>query len=446
MDPEDNDLNININVDDKDATKNVDVNKERKAAAADALTAERNRVADLLETGKQFGQPELAQKAIENGESVDQLNRSILAAGDFKATKAEKPSLGLSEKQIQKFSIVRAINALANPNDSQAQRDASYEFEISNMACEKLRRDSKGIFIPHEVLARDMNAGTAAEGGNLIETELMSGSFIESLENAMRLQSAGATILNGLTGNCAIPRQTGGSSHFWLAENGAPTEASATFDQVALSPKTVGAFTDISRKMLLQSSISVEAFVRNDLALRLALAIDQAGINGTGTSNQPKGILNVSGIGSVAGGTNGLAPTWSHIVKLESEVANANADADQMCYLTNTKVRGKLKETEKFSGGGREIWTGDNQPLNGYRAEVSNQVPSGLTKGTSDVCSAVIFGNFADLLIGFWGGLDLQVDPYTQATKGAVRVTAFQDVDIAVRHPESFAAMVDALT
>ena len=176
-------------------------------------------------------------------------------------------------------------------------------------------------------------------------------------------------------------------------------------------------------------------------------------INGSGSSNQPTGLLNISGIGSVAGGTNGLAPTYEHMVDLESAVANANADSGSLAYLTNTKVRGKLRKTQEFaSTNGKAVWTsmpgqrGVGDVL-GYEAMVTNSVPSTLDKGTSTgVCSAIIFGNWADFVIGMWGGLDILLDPYTGATAGTRRVVAMQDVDFNARHAASFAAMKDALT
>jgi len=140
-------------------------------------------------------------------------------------------------------------------------------------------------------------------------------------------------------------------------------------------------------------------------------------------------------------------PSWAHIVQLESDVAAANADVGKMAYLTNARVRGRLKTTSMVSGQNGFIWAGNDTPLNGYRAFVTNAVPSNLTKGTATgVCSAIIFGNFADMMIGMWGGLELIVDPYTGSTSGNVRVTALQDVDIAIRNVASFATMVDALT
>ena len=177
----------------------------------------------------------------------------------------------------------------------------------------------------------------------------------------------------------------------------------------------------------------------------LAIEIDRAAIHGSGSSNQPTGILATSGIGSVAGGTNGAAPTYAHIVGLETQVAQDNADEGALNFLTNSKVRGKLLQTEKASSTAQFVWS-DNNSMRGYNAAVSNQVSSTLTKGNQSLSSAIIFGNFNDLLIGMWGGLDIALDNSTGSASGTVRVVALQDVDIAVRHAQSFAAMLDALT
>ena len=401
---------------------------------------------------------ELADTAINDGRSVDQFIADYQArtgpASQLRT--AETPEIGLTERDQKRYSIVRLLHALANPADRGAQQAAAFEFECSAEARRRSNKtDHRGETVPVDVLRsalapqqRDLTVGTATAGGHTVATDLLAADFITLLRNSMALEGMGARMLTDLNGNIAIPRQTGGATAYWVAESGSPTESQPAFDQVALTPKTVGAFTDISRKLLLQSSIDVEAFVRQDLATTLALAIDLAGINGSGSSNQPRGILNTSGIGSVPGGTNGAAPTWEHIVALETAVAIDNAALGALGYLTNTKVRGKLKVTEKFSGtNGMPGWEAGDTPLNGYRAGVSNQVPSDLTKGTaSGVCSAIIFGNFADLIMGMWGGLDLMIDPYTGSTSGTVRIVALQDVDVAVRHPESFAAMLDALT
>ena len=412
-------------------------------AAADKAT---QRAADILAIGDMFakqGGQKRAADALRSGMSVEQFRQDML--NHIASLPVPTSDIGMSKKEAQSFSFLRAINALSNPGDRKAQEAAAFEREASDAVAAKMGRSAQGFFVPSDVQKRDLTVATAASAGNLVATELHSASFIDLLRNKMMVASMGAQLLTGLQGNIAIPRQTGGATAYWVAEGNAPTESAQTVDQVPMSPKTVGAYTDISRKLLLQSSIDVEQFVRNDLSTVLALAIDLAAIAGTGLNNQPKGVLATSGIGSVVGGTDGLAPTWAHIVALETAVAVANADVGSMGYLTNAKVRGKLKTTSKVSGQNGFIWE-DGGTVNGYNAGVTNQVPSNLTKGTGTNLSAIIFGNWADLVIGQWGVLDLMVDPYSQSTSGTVRVVALQDVDVALRKAVSFAAMQDAIT
>lgn len=457
---------------------------------ADPLAAERERAREIRAMGRQFNMTEQADQAIDSGASIDAFRTLVISSLKDKGALrvAESPEIGLSEREAQQFSFCRALLAAADPLN--AAKLAPFEMECSRAAQDK-RGDSRdkireaAVTIPVDVLCRgmqltdgmaaaaarlvvrnaqrsaraemnlyrDLTVGAPTAGGNLVATELLGSSFIDLLRHAMVLDRLGITWLRDLNGNIAIPSQTGAATAYWVAESGAPTESAQTVGQVTLSPKTVGAFTDYSRRLLLQSSIDVEAFVRADLAAIIGLAIQAAAINGAGASNEPTGILNTSGIGSVAGGTNGLAPTYAHMVALETALGNANADFGSLAYLTNSKVRGKLRTTEEFATtNGKPVWTsmpgqrGVGEVL-GYEALVTNSVPSTLTKGTSSgVCSAIIFGNWVDLLLGMWGGLDVMLDPYTGATSGTKRVIALQDLDVAVRHVESFAAMKDALT
>lgn len=429
-----------------------DTGADLQRTAADAqrtgTEGERKRVADIIAIASQYerhGLDELARSAITGGLSVDEFRAKAMD----KMAVAPKPSaeIGLTDSEAKRYSLLRALNYLANPTDRRAREAAGFEIECSQAAAERAGKTSRGLMVPFDILQRDLLVGTATAGGHTVATELQAGNFIDLLRNAMVIDRLGARFLTGLQGNIAIPRQTGAGTAYWVAENAAVTESAQAFDQVTMAPKTVGTFTDISRKLLLQSSIDVEGFVQRDLATVLGLAIQSAAIVGGG-SGEPTGILSTAGIGDVAGGTNGLAPTWQHIIDLETDVAVANADVGTLAYLTNAKVRGKLKGTEKFSSGtGQPVWMPGSTPLNGYQAAVTNAVPSNLDKGSSTgVCSAIIFGNFADLLIGMWGGLDLLVDPYTGGAAGTVRVRVLQDVDVAVRHAESFSAMQDALT
>ena len=430
----------------------MDTTVEVTAAANAAAANERARISGISALARKFtGNDDLATTLIDNGKSLDEARAAFLETIGMKQVPltGRESEIGMTTKEVRQFNIMRAINALANPLSRKAQEDAAFEIECSRAAVEKGGKESLGIMIPFDVLhgQRDLLVGTATAGGNTVATDLLAGSFIDLLRNKTTVMSLGTQMLTGLQGQVAIPRQSGGATAFWVNENAAPTESEPTFSQVTMTPRTVGAFTDISRKLLLQSSIDVQSLVTRELATTLGIEIDRACIHGTGTAPQPRGIVNVSGIGSVAGGANGAVPNYGHIVDLETAVAISNADIGTMGYLTNTRMRGVLKKTFVNSTGGETPVFGMDGSLNGYRAAVTNQVSSTLTKGTStSVCSAIIFGNFSDLIIGMWGGLDLKVDDITGATAGTVRVIALQDVDVAVRNAVSFSAMLDALT
>lgn len=400
---------------------------------AEAAQAERSRISDITALCDKHGMADLGRQLVESGRSIDEARAAVLDKLNIhqETVTMQAADLGLSEKESRSFSFLRAINFLANPTDRAAREAAAFEIEASEAAAAKLGRQSRGITIPQDVLRRDLNVGAATAGGNLVATELDAGSFIDLLRNASALDQAGATVLTGLTGNVAIPRQSGAATAYWVAESGSPTESQQTVDQVSLTPKTVAAFTDYSRRLMLQSSIDVENMVRNDLARVLALKIDLAGLYGTGSNGEPLGLKLTTGIG-----TENFAaaiPTFAEVVALESDVATANALLGSPVYLMNAAMRGGLKTKAKDSGSGLFVMEGNE--VNGYRGVLSNQVESG----------DLWFGNFADLIIGYFSGLDLMVDPYTHSTSGTVRVVAMQDVDIAVRHPESFSRGNDTL-
>ena len=393
---------------------------------AEAAEAERSRISSINSLCTKHGMADLGQQLVESGRSIDEARAAVLD----KMNTYQEPvtmsvaDIGMSEKESRSFSFLRAINYLANPTDRAARESAAFEIEASDAAAAKLGRQSRGITIPQDVLRRDLSVGTASAGGNLVATDLDAGSFIDLLRNASALDQAGATVLTGLVGNVAIPRQSGAATAYWVAESGAPTESQQTVDQVSLTPRTVAAFTDYSRRLMLQSSIDVENMVRNDLARVLALKIDVAGLYGTGNSSEPLGLKLTTGVGTEDFAAN--TPTFAEVVALESDVAGANALTGSPVYLMNAAMRGALKTKAKDTGSGLFVMEGDL--VNGYQGILSNQVAS----------NDLWFGNFADLIIGYFSGLDLMVDPYTHSTSGTVRVVAMQDCDIAVRHPESF--------
>lgn len=422
-------------------------------AREEARRAEQDRVRQIMAIAEQHEARDLADKFIATGESVDMMRAAVLERlGKITPVQATA-EIGLTATEKRNFSMLKVINALANPGDRRAAEAAAFEFDCSRAVADVLRKSPQGCYIPLDVMQRDLTVGSATAGGNLKGTNLLGGSFIEMLRNRMMVKRMGAQVLDGLVGDIAIPTQTGAAACYWVAENtNITTEGAPTFGQVTMAPKTVGAYVDLSRKLILQSTPSAEMLVENDLTKIIALGIDLAALHGTGQNNQPTGIAATNGIGSVAGGDNGLAPTWEHMVKLWSEVAIDNADFGATGFLTNAKVIGKLMATEKATGTAQFVVPSFPDAegfttIGGARCGVSNQVSAALTKGSSNgVCSAVFFGNWNDLLIGQWGTADLLVDPYTGSIAGTVRVRILQDVDVAVRHAASFAVMLDALT
>ncbi|WP_422022935.1 phage major capsid protein [Roseibium sp.] len=411
-----------------------DTNAQTERAVEKAQKAETERVREILTIGQKHNCADKAEKAIRAGLSAaDFATQTLFELGERGQEQISAGAdIGLNKKERQQFSFVNALRALANPGDKAAQEAARFEMDCSNATAEKRGKPATGILVPPDVMReaspthqRNLNAGTAAQGGALVADNLLSGSFIDLLRARAVVMQSGARMLNDLQGNIAIPRLTSGATAYWVGEGGDITKSAAAFDQVTMTPKTVGAFTDYTRKLLLQSSIDIEALVREDLARVIGLEIDKVALHGTGTANQPGGVSALTGVNS----TNfaAAAPTWAEIVGMETEVATDNADMGSLGYIINPAMRGGFKTTEKASGTAQFIWE-NGGTVNGYRAGVTTQVLS----------NNAFFGNWADLLIGTWSGLDLTVDPYTNATSGTVRVVAMQDVDIAGRHPQSF--------
>jgi HK97 family phage major capsid protein len=388
--------------------------------------AQRN-ASQIVELGQRHGMTDQAQKAIAEGRSIDEFRGAVLDSIGSKQA-LENQDIGMDKKEIQRFSLVKAIRALANPNDMRAQREAEFEFECSRNASEMYGRTAQGIMLPAEVLRnwkqRDLNS---SDESDLFSDDYRAGDFIDVLRNASSVMQAGATMLSGLSGDVAIPKKLTSANASWIAtEGGDASESEMTVGSIRLTPKTLGAFTDVTRQLLIQSSLDVENLIRDDLVQALGLAIDKAGLEGIGASGQPTGILNTTGVNQVANFA-AANPTFAEVVGLETAIAEDNALAGNLAYILPAGMYGALKTTEKASGTAQFV--ADGRTINGYRSIVSNQATAG----------NLYFGNFADLLIGMFGGLDITVDPYTHSKNGTIRVVALQSVDMAVRHAQSFA-------
>jgi HK97 family phage major capsid protein len=182
----------------------------------------------------------------------------------------------------------------------------------------------------------------------------------------------------------------------------------------------------MTRQLILQSTPSIEQLVRDDLTQALALAIDKAALEGTGLSGQPTGILSTVGVNKPTSFA-AAVPTFAEMVALETAVAEDNALFGNLAYITDAATYGGLKTKTKDAGSGMFVL--ESGQANGYTVYRTQQATAG----------NVYFGNFQDCMVGFWGGLDLTVDPYTSSTTGTVRIVALQTVDVALRNPVSFA-------
>ncbi|MFZ5483731.1 MAG: phage major capsid protein [Pseudomonadota bacterium] len=434
------------------------LSRSQRRATSQGIEVERERMREITAMGRQHNMQDLADRAIEDGTSVDAFRAQVLARVKPATSlrPAESPDIGLNQREIERYSLARAILCLGDP--AYAMREGSFEMECSRATADRLQKDAKGILIPAEVLSashqRDLVVGTASAGGNLVGTDHLGAAFVSLLRERSLAMELGATLLADLHGNLAVPTQTGTATAYWLNEGSAPTESQAVFGQITLTPKTVGAFTDFSRRLLLQSSPDIESLIRSDLAAVLGQALDAAVFNGSGTGAEPLGVMNQSGIGSVAIGTNGGALTWDHLLQLEEalHMTLANGGSSGLAYVTTPAVRRKAKGTLKVSGDAGTGWMWENGTqegygsMNGYRAGASTHIPSNLTKGTGTNLSALLMGLWSDVLIGMWGGLDIMLDPYTLSTSGGKRVVALLDCDVAVRRVASFAVCKDIVT
>jgi HK97 family phage major capsid protein/HK97 family phage prohead protease len=410
--------------------------QEARSAQSRGQDAERARVKELTDMGRSYNEVDKALEFIAAGKSADDFRRELLA--NFATERSKTPlseqvkngEVGMNDKEVRQFSVMRAIRALANPNNKQYQKEAAFEFEASRAAAEKAGKESRGIMIPADVLNRafSVSAGTgmSGTGAGTVATNLLADSFIELLRHRTWALKR-VTSLGGLVGNVDIPRQNAATQAYWVGEGSPPTESEPGIDQVSLNPHTLAAWTDITRRLQLQSTPDAERIVRDDLLKVMALALDKAVLYGSGVNGAPKGLLQQNGIHAVA--LAGANASFSEFVQMETAVAAADADIGSLSYVINAAARGAAKTTLKFPGvnGSQTIWEPGNT-INGYEVDVTNQ----LTAGDN------FYGNWSDFILGIWAGLDMTVDPYSLSTSGGTRIVVFQDVDMGIRHAQSF--------
>jgi len=394
-----------------------------------AVAAERATHREISTIGEQFARfngVAIAKEGIEKGQTVDQVRGLIMNAMTAAQT-TQVTNLDLSKGDTRKFSVFKAIRAMTD----KSWKGAEFELECHN---EILKRTGLveavhgGFYMPMDIQRRDLTVGAPTAGGNLVATDLQAASFIDILRARSRAAQLGMTMLTGLVGNVAIPKLTGSATGYWLTnEATAITESQVTIGQLAMAPKTLGAYTELSRLLMLQSTPAAEALVMNDFAKVLALAIDLAVFEGSGASGQPTGISATGSIGSVVGTSLDLAKA----IEFQTDLATGNALADNCAYITTPAVAGLLKGRARIaSTDSQTLWAGSvlDGSIEGFKATTSTQLTA----------ASMIFGDFSQVILGEWGMLEIALNPYASFATAITGIRAIQSVDVGVRQAAAF--------
>ena len=429
---------------------------------ADAVLAERDRIQAIQGMVAKHDLPtEFGHELINGGKSVAEARAAVLdrlpgvtrGSVDRGAVSSMSASgLDLSEKDCKVYSLQNVLRHLAEPTNAAYRNAIGFEMELHDELQRNHARSASGVLIPHNIFAVNarppgfrpravQRTDNFSAGGALVSTDRLDGQFVDLLRNMSAFMRTGITVLNGLSGNVEISKQTGPSTTFWVGEGGDVGESDLSYGLVNMSPKTLGARVAISRRALIQTSPDIENLNRNDVLKQIGLGVDKAIGYGTGSSSQPQGLVGMTGVGGVLfsggktatfkplqGGGTGNCGTWEQWVQLETELASVNIDADTLVHVFNGAMRGGLKTTLRDSVAGAGYIFDKDKTVNGYSTIVSNQIQS----------NDAFFGDWPEALLGFWSGIDIVVDPYTRSSRGEVVYTAFQDTDFGVRRPEAF--------
>lgn len=394
--------------------------------AGEARKAEQERAGAILAIGKQFNITDMADAAVRSGKPLDEFRADVMTHLSSKPLPTPAAQVGLTNAEAQRYSVLRAVRAMVDRDWS----NAGFEREVHQAICKRAgvsEAPNGGFYMPYEVQKRDLTAGTPSAGGYLVATDNLGGSFIDLLRNRTLLARLGATMLTGLQGNVTIPKLTAGGTAYWLTNEATTiTESNQTLGQLALSPKNVGAYTEVSRQLMMQSSPAADAMIMNDLAKVLGIAIDLAGFEGSGASGQPTGISATAGIGSVTG----TSIDYAKVVEFQTDVAGSNALAQNCAYVTTPAVAALLKQRVKVASTFSPIWEGNilDGNVDGFSAASTLQLTA----------ASMVFGDFSQVVIGEWGMLELALNPYANFAAAISGIRAIQTVDVGVRYAGAF--------
>ena len=444
----------------------VDAKIEVGEAAANAVADFKNRCKKITEFVAAIKNPKwrevsekIALKHQQGEANFEEFRTEALNAFDpVKHIEIPDNRIGMSKGDRKQFSIRKLIlEAFVNNG-----RLTGIEKEACEAAREKLRDSGDSVLDSREgfTLPEDMSQSSMAEdhdmdsrqmqrvmdefrtlkrglsasvqnlGGYLIGTDLLTGSLIEYLRVRTTVTNMGIRVLDGLVNNVAIPRVTGTGTVYWLAEGATVTASTQQFGQLTLTPHRLGADTFYTKQLLNQASLSVEAFVREDLVAASAVELDRVYLNGSGTSGEPVGIIQTVGVGSIS---YSAAVTLAKLLTQESDIAVANANLGALAWLFSPASRAKLKAAVAFQNTASPLWDANNMVI-GYPAVMSNNLPGNKS----------IFGVWSEFIAARWAGLDVVVDPYSLKKSEQIEVTMHQWVDCGIRHPVAFEVSTDS--
>jgi len=408
---------------------------------------ERNRCAEIDAIAERLKTDEvrtLAKNAKNEGWPIEQFRKEVLEK-HYKATPITTPNsadIGMNKREVESFSLLTACRSMALN-----ERLDGFEKEACEAARKQMKREFKrgnSFCIPSEVsryhaqlafermlMERAQNVGAAAAGGFTVETEY--GPLIEFLRNKTALGQVGITIIDGLQGDFVMPTQTGGCTAYWVSETGTITDSEATFGQKVMVPHRLGASVPFTMQFLAQTSLSADAFLRNELDTVMALKKDLAGLLGTGVGGEPLGVANTTGINATV--TYGGAADWADIVEHETGINVDNADIGSFAFIIDAATTGKWKTKLKDSVAGAGYLLSENMTANGYPVKRTQQIAT---------AHQSFFGVWSQLLLGIWAGREVTVDNITLAKSGQHQIIINELCDYLVRQPLAFNVSTDS--
>ena len=309
---------------------------------------------------------------------------------------------------MSNFSLIKAINDVVNNRN--INEDALNVIEMGATEMRKSGLSYSGqIQLPVEERGDAVAATVATDGKEIVATDKLN--ILSPLRGKSILAEAGATFLTGLVGNISIPNYTG-STCGWKGELEAADNGKGTFGSVELSPKRLTAYIDISKQFLTQDSVGAEEMLRADIVNSLVAKLEQTIFgDAAGDNTKPAGIFNSAEV---------VAPSYQGVC--EAEAAVTDYSGEKRFVMSPTAKSAFKQATISGTKSDLRLLLEDGE-VDGYPVSDSSNVVAG----------GYAFGDFSELVVAQWGGIDIVVDPYTLATKNAIRLVINAYFDAKVR-------------